>query len=62
MTYKSPNGYTGVIYGKSSLAIFNEQGHEVMHTGFRAIHTMEELKDNVDRFPEFMRILEGEQE
>ena len=55
--YRSPNGYTGVLYGKSSMAIYDPQGREVLHTGFRAVNTREELKALVDRQPEFETML-----
>ena len=55
--YKSENGYTGKLYGKSSLSIYNSIGREVMHTCFRTINTLEELKQEVENFPEFLRVL-----
>lgn len=55
--YKSENGYTGKLYGKSSLSIYNSIGREVMHTCFRRINTLEELKEEVEEFPEFLRVL-----
>ena len=55
--YKSENGYTGKLYGKSSLSIYNSIGREVMHTCFRTINTLEELKQEVEKFPEFLRVL-----
>ena len=55
--YTSKNGYTGRLYGKSSLAIFNQDGREVLHTGSRSINTMAELRKEVDGFPEFMEML-----
>ncbi len=55
--YRSENGYTGKLYGKSSLSIYNSIGREVMHTCFRTINTLEELKQEVEEFPEFLRVL-----
>ena len=55
--YTSPLGYHGVFYGKSSYAIYDKRGIEVFHTGFRAINTYKELKEQVDEFPEFLKIL-----
>lgn len=56
--YKSKkNGYTGVLYGRSSLTIYNKDGKEVMHTGFRNINTYEELVETVETFPEFFELL-----
>lgn len=57
--YTSKNGYTGVLYGRSSLAIHNKDGKEVMHTGFRNINTYEELVETVETFPEFLELLKG---
>lgn len=57
--YKSENGYSGVLYGKSSMSIYNPQGKEVFHTGFRRkeINSLEALKEQVDTFPEFTLML-----
>lgn len=55
--YTSGNGYTGVLYGKSSLAIYNPDGTESMHTGSRSINTYEELVRAVDEHPKFMEML-----
>ena len=49
--YESENGYTGMIYGESSMRIIDPYGKEVLHTGFRTISTEEELKEFVDDFP-----------
>lgn len=55
--YKSENGYSGRLYGKSSMSIYNPQGKEVLHTSCRTPQTLEELKDAVDRFPTFFEML-----
>lgn len=55
--YKSENGYTGVMYGKSSFAIYDKDGKKVFHTGSRAFNTEEKLKKQVDKFPEFLEML-----
>lgn len=55
--YTHPNGYTGILYGKSSLAVQNSEGREVFHTGFRNINTLDELKKWLDDFPKFMEML-----
>lgn len=55
--YTSENGYSGKLYGKSSMSIFDKDGKEVMHTGSRTPNTLEELKEVVDRFPAFMEML-----
>ena len=56
--YKALNGYRGKIYGESSLAIYNKQGNMIFHTGFRTPNTFEELKEQVNNFDEFLKILE----
>lgn len=55
--YTSKNGYTGVLYGKSSFVIYNSDGKEMMHTGFRKINTYEKLVEEVETFPEILEIL-----
>lgn len=56
--YTSENGYTGVLYGKSSFSVYDKDGHEVFHTGFRNFNTYDDLKESVDTFPEFLGMLE----
>lgn len=57
--YRSENGYTGVIYGESSLKIYNENGNVCFHTGRRAIQTYNELVELVDGYPNFLEKLNG---
>ena len=59
ITYTSPNGYTGVLYGESSFIIKDKDGKTVLHTGFRNFNTYEELKERVDEHPEFIKMLSG---
>ena len=60
--YKSENGYTGFLYGESSMAIGIVQPdgrfQEILHTGSRAGNSMEYLKEQVDTFPEFLKALD----
>ena len=56
--YTSDNGYTGVMYGKSSFAIFDKNGKEVLHTGSRSFNTYEGLVKQVDTYPEIRAMLE----
>ena len=56
--YTSDNGYTGILYGKSSLSIFKPDGTESMHTGSRNINTYEELTKIVDEYPKFIEMLQ----
>ena len=53
------NGYTGVLYGKSSLAVFDKNGKEKFHTGKRGINTYNELVEMVESFPDFLKVLFG---
>lgn len=55
--YTSDNGYTGVLYGKSSMIIYKPDGTESMHTGSRNINTYEELVRIVDKHPKFREML-----
>lgn len=57
ISYKSENGYTGILYGKSSMKILDPEGKEVLHTGFRNIETEAELKERVDEFPKLRKSL-----
>ena len=56
--YTSPNGYRGVMYGKSSMVIYDSNGVERLHTSSRTPNTLEELKEFVDGFEEFLESLE----
>lgn len=55
--YTAENGYTGRLYGESSLVIFNPDGTESMHTGSRNINTYDELKEVVEKHPQFIEML-----
>ena len=57
--YTSENGYTGRLYGKSSLSVFDSDGKEVLHTGKRSINTYAELKKQIEGFPAFMESLQS---
>lgn len=59
--YTGENGYRGVMYGKSSMAVYDKNGVERMHTGSRGINTLEELKEFVDGFEDFMALLMEEE-
>lgn len=55
--YISDNGYTGRIYGKSLLVIYETaSGKEVFHTGFRKCNSFEELQKQVEEFPKLLAI------
>lgn len=57
--YTSDNGYTGILYGKSSFAILDKDGKTVFHTGSRTINTYDELVEKVNDFPNFLELLGG---
>ena len=59
MTIKAEheNGFMGVLYGKSSMAVYGPDGHEVLHTGSRNVNTKEELQEILANMPEFMKTL-----
>lgn len=59
MKYTSKNGYTGFMYGKSSLVILDENGKEAFHTESRTCNTYEELVEQVDTYPELRTMLEN---
>ena len=53
-----PNGYTGILYGNSSMVVL-ENGKEILHTGSRiGLNTEQELYKYLDEFPEFKKKLE----
>jgi hypothetical protein len=60
--YTSSNGFTGILYGESSMSIGKVQAdgtfHEYLHTGSRNGNGIEYLKEMVDGFPRFMEALE----
>lgn len=58
--YKSENGYSGALYGESTMSIYDRTGREVLHTGFREINTLEELIEEVEHFPEFVKAVYGD--
>ena len=57
--YTSENGYTGILYGKSSLMIFDRKGHLSFHTGFRSINTYKELVKIVEEHPRLVKLIQG---
>ena len=46
-----PNGYLGILYGESTMCIFDENGYEVLHTGSRNIQTAAELYEVLECIP-----------
>ena len=54
---KHPNGYFGILYGRNSMAVYDELGHQVVHTGSRSINTEQELYAVLEKMPEFKDLL-----
>lgn len=52
---KHPNGFTGRLYGESSLMISGPNYH--LHTGFRTINTKEDLYDFLGDMPNFVKLM-----
>ena len=58
IVYRSKNGYMGIMYGRSSFSIRDiETGMEIFHTGRRAFTTYSDMKERVEGFPEFLKML-----
>jgi len=55
---KHPNGYSGMMYGDSSLTVFDSHMREVLHTGSRNVKTAEELYNTLELMPGFMSLIE----
>jgi hypothetical protein len=49
-----PNGLSGILYGRSSLAIYDQYGHEILHTGSRNVNTEDELYDILEKTKELL--------
>lgn len=62
ITVNHPNGFSGKLYGESSMSIFDRDGNEVLHTGFRSadINSENALYEHLETFPEFLSMLIGE--
>jgi len=56
--YKSSNGYSGTLFGKSSLIVYDLESVICFHTGSRKINTYEELVDFIEGYPDFEAKLE----
>lgn len=60
--YTSSNGFTGILYGESSMSIGKVRADgsfdEYLHTGSRNGNSIEYLKEMVDGFPSFMEAME----
>lgn len=60
--YQSKNGYIGKLYGNSSMIIRHISGFPNFHTDSTGIHTYEELKEAVEGFPDFIKLLQEVEE
>lgn len=52
-TYTHENGYSAVLYGKTSMSVYHN-GKEVLHTGSRNANTEAEVKEMLTEMPEFL--------
>ncbi len=60
MKLTHPNGYTGVLYGKNSMAIYDKDGKRCLHTNSRVPNTKSELYEALADMPKLMKVLNGE--
>ena len=56
VTYTHKNGFSDILYGKSSMSIL-KNGREVLHTGSRAVNTEKEVIELLEKQPEFMKAM-----
>ena len=52
-TFKHSNGYSAVLYGKSSMIIRRPDGSEMIHTGSRNVNKEAEVMDLLEKVVEF---------
>ena len=52
-----PNGYSGVLMGKSTMMIYDKDDNCVLHTCFRTPNTEKELYEVLETMPRFIEIL-----
>ena len=55
--YAHKNGYVARLYGKSSLCVYFN-GKKVLHTGFRNVHTEDEVMEMLEDMPKFFNSIE----
>ena len=55
--YKHKNGYVARLYGEDSMNVYFN-GIEVMHTGYRNVHTEDEVMEMLEGMPKFMKFAE----
>ena len=52
-----PNGYSGVLMGKSTMMIYDKDDNCIVHTCFRTPNTEKELYEVLETMPRFIEIL-----
>ena len=52
-----PNGYSGVLMGKSTMMIYDKDDNCILHTCFRTPNTEKELYEVLETMPRFIEIL-----
>lgn len=48
------NGYSAVLYGESSMCVYNGR-RKVLHTGSRNVNTEAEVMELLETMPEFLK-------
>lgn len=56
---KHPNGYIGILYGKSSYVVLDKDRKEILHTGSRSINTEKEVYEQLEKIPNLLEILKS---
>lgn len=56
---KHPNGYIGILYGKSSYVVLDKDRKEILHTGSRSINTEKEVYEQLEKIPKLLEILKS---
>lgn len=54
ITITHPNGYSAVLYGESSMCVYNGR-RKVLHTGSRNVNTEAEVMEMLGEMPEFLQ-------
>ena len=54
---RHPNGYSGVLMGKSTMMIYDKDDNCILHTCFRTPNTEKELYEVLETMPRFIEIL-----
>ena len=54
ITFNHSNGYSAVLYGESSMCVYNGR-RKVLHTGSRNVNTEAEVMEMLAKMPEFLQ-------